>query len=173
MKTRATIIFLLIFFSLSLLSPKAYAKEAANSSESSTYKLNSSINPSDDYKYAFKRLQERIILLILNVFPDKKADYYQELLNTRLAELKNVVDSKDIANIERSSQRYFSTAGELVQFITDKKLNNKKGSINEQFSSHLPVLEILQNVYPANSAGWLFLRHDINYLKIYQEQLNI
>ena len=80
------------------------------------------ISPKYGYKYLFKRLREKITLAVLSRNPSRKADFYSQLLDRRLAELKQVVDEKDIANIETTSQRYSATMGELVNLIKQDNL---------------------------------------------------
>ena len=122
------------------------------------------VNPNDAYKYKFKRLREKITLLVLSPSPNHKADYYEKLLNVRLAELKYVVDNKDAANIETSSGRYSATAGQLTEYIINKNLDEHKQKTADIMSSHLPVLEKLKESFDATTAVWRFIEYDVDYL---------
>lgn len=129
-----------------------------------------SVNPSDDYRYVLKRLKEKILLLVYSYSPSKKADYYLELTNNRLAELKHIVDKKDIANIETGSNRYSATIGELTQFINENDLINKKGGVKETLAVHIKILELLRDKFPGG-AGWLFIQQNIDSTKINLEKI--
>ncbi len=163
--------FIIIQSLFNLNGSTVYAEENSSPSAQLLQITYESINPSDDYQYIFKRLKEKLLLIILSYSPSEKSKYQLNLLNTRLAELKYVIDKQDISNIETTSQRYSGGAGQLTQFLVDKKLEKEKQETKKQFETHIPILENLRDVYPANSAGWLFIQHDINYLKIYESQL--
>lgn len=162
--------FLLILVFVSFFTSNIYATDSSTSAQINI--KYQAINPSDDYRYAFKRLQEKIFLLILSYSPAKKAEYFSYLLEVRLAELKFVVDKEDISNIETSSQRFSGTAGTLTDFIKQNYLTSQKQSVKEKMQQQIATLEVIRDKYPANSAGWLFIQHDINYLKIYLSQLS-
>ena len=130
-----------------------------------------SISPKNGFEYSFKRLREKITLFWLSRDPLRKANYYSELLDRRLAELKQVVDEKDIENIQTVSQRYSATAGELTNLINQKSLGEIKPSVLNKFSQHVFLLEGLQKSYVFDTAQWMFIKHDIDYLKIYSSQL--
>lgn len=92
----------------------------------------------------------------------------------RLAELKHIVDKRDIANIQTSTQRYSATAGQLTEFVLQKKnLADKKAEARELLLSHLPVVEELKSAYNDTTAEWRFVEHDVDYLKIYISQLSL
>ncbi len=127
------------------------------------------INPKDGFKFSFKRLQEKITLFF--IFSSKsKYTYQSHLLNTRLAELKYVVDNKDIPNIQTTSQRYYTAAGDLTEFVIKNNLDKKV--LRNQLSSHLLVLESLKKEFNDTTAEWRFLEHDFDYIKAYILQLN-
>lgn len=130
-----------------------------------------SISPKNGFEYSFKRLREKITLFWLSRDPLRKANYYSELLDKRLAELKQVVDEKDIENIQTVSQRYSATAGELTNLINQKSLGEVKPSVLNKFSQHVFLLESFQKSYVFDTAQWMFIKHDIDYLKIYSSQL--
>lgn len=130
-----------------------------------------SINPKDGYRYVFKRLNEKITMVVLSFNPDKKADYYQKLIEVRLRELKYVVDKKDIANIQTVNQRYFTTAGQATEHIKKNNLLQHKGKLKNLFSQHLAVLAKLKQSFNDTTAEWRFLEHNVDYLKIYSAQL--
>ena len=130
------------------------------------------ISPKYGYKYSFKRLREKIQLYFLSRTPSRKIDYYSGLLDRRLAELKQVVEEKDIGNIQATSQRYSSTAGELVNYIRSTNLDTFRKPIMSQLTRHLPILNSLQRNFDFNSAEWRFIEFDIDYLKEYIALLN-
>lgn len=131
-----------------------------------------SVNPESDYNYILKRMKEKFILMFLSFSVDKKANYYTKLVNVRLAELKHVVSNKDIANIQTSSQRYFSTAGQLEQYLLKNNLSNTKGLAKDLFTSHISKLEVLRDTYSYDTSEYRFIQDDINYLKSYISDLS-
>lgn len=131
-----------------------------------------SVNPPDGINYGGKRLKEKVFLFFYSVSARHKADYYQKLSAVRLSELHFVVDKKDTANIEKASQRYYSTIGDLTQFVISESLDGEKGEVLAITQGHLPILEGLRNSYDEKSAEWRFIEDDINYLKIYSSYLS-
>lgn len=125
------------------------------------------VNPGNDPAYVFKRFREKVILFILSVSPEKKADFYEGLLTIRLSELKKIVDKKDIANIQTTSQRYSATLGEYTDFLIARKLEGRKEKVKSTFLTHVPVLEKLRDSYDYTLAEWRFIQYDLDYLKIY------
>lgn len=131
-----------------------------------------SVNMKDGFRYIIKRVEEKITLSYLSVNSQKKLDYYEKLLNVRLAELKFVVDNKDIGNIQVASQRYFTTAGQLTNFlILNNTLFANKEVVKQLFADHIKIIEILKKSYKDTTAEWRFLRDDANYLIDYSVQL--
>lgn len=130
------------------------------------------VNTKDGFSYLVKRLNEKTKLFVYSYNPQKKLNYYEKLLDIRLAELKYIVDNKDIANIEVGSQRYFSTAGQLTSYLMSKPnlSPNKEVAIN-LFINHSTVLEKLKTSYENTTAEWRFLRDDVNYLNDYSSIL--
>jgi hypothetical protein len=123
------------------------------------------VNMKDGSRYLIKRLEEKTILFFLSFNSEKKINYYEKLLNVRLAELKYIVDNKDIANIQVASQRYFTTAGELTNFLVSKGASSsKKEEVKNLFSEHIKIIEIFKGTYDNTTAEWRLLRDDANYL---------
>ncbi len=130
------------------------------------------VNMENDFRYLIKRVKEKVTVALLSYNPQKKLSYYERLLNIRLAELKYIVDHKDIANIQVSSQRYFTTAGQLTEFLKSKnKLTSNKEKVIKLFAGHIQVIESLKTAYPNTTAEWRFLRDDANYLIDYSNLL--
>lgn len=129
------------------------------------------VNPGDDPAYVFKRLREKSILLIWSISSEKKADFYEKLLTVRLSELKKIVDKKDIANIQTTSQRYSATVGEYTDFLATSKLASRKEKVKAMLQMHIPVLEKLRDSYDYSLAEYRFIQYDIDYLKIYISKL--
>ncbi len=129
------------------------------------------VNPGDDISYIIKRVREKISLVLLSFSPNRKADFYIQLTDVRINELGYIVDKKDIANIQTTSQRYSSAAGELTQYVISKNLTSLKDKIIQKFESHIKTIEKLKKNYDSNSAEWRFLEYDSSYLKTYQQKL--
>lgn len=130
-----------------------------------------SVNPKDGYRYSIKRAWEKGVLFVLSVSKEKKVDYYQELLDKRLSELYKISEGKEIAQIEKGTQRYFTTAGELSEFIINHRLTGKIDSTRELFEKHLVALESFEQNFNPSTSEWRFLEDDINYLKTYLSRL--
>lgn len=129
------------------------------------------VNPKDGGSYALKRLKEKAILALLSFSKQRKTDYYNKLVGNRLAELKYVVDKKDMANFENATTRYFATVGQFVNFLVRKSLTEEKNKAHELLVSHIPLLESLRDTYDPTTAEWRFMQDDINYVRMYTDQL--
>jgi len=153
-----------------LLAPSVIVGQTDNSS--STNIKYEDINPKNGYRYLLKRMKEKVVLLILSTNSQKKLDYYEKLLNIRLSELKYIVDNKDISNIQVASQRYFTTAGQMTEFLKSKnELTLNKERVKGLFTEHIKIIEFLKTAYPNTTAEWRFLRDDANYLIDYSSLL--
>ena len=130
-----------------------------------------SVNPPDGLSYLFKRINERIIMF-LSFSDESKIQNYQKLVEVRLAELKFIIEKKDAAYFEQSTQRYFTTAGQLTDFLTSKNKKNKFEQVKNEFSSQIPVLEKLRDNFDSSTAEWRFVEDDINYIKGYTSNLS-
>lgn len=128
------------------------------------------VNPDKPFEYGIKRLTEKIEL-IFQITPERKASFYKKLLQRRFSELVYVVEKKDIGNIEKTSQRYETAAGQLADLIVNKNLNSEKKPTVELFLEHSKIIEKIKNNFEFNSAEWRFVENDINSLKIYLEEL--
>lgn len=127
------------------------------------------VNPSSG-SYQIKRLEEKIILLF-KFSSQAKVDYYKVLLDKRLEELVYVVNSKDLANIEKTSQRYETTAGQLTEFILTKNLGSQKELLIKIFERHSKEIEKLRGVFVFDTGERRLVENDINSLKIYSSKL--
>lgn len=130
------------------------------------------INPDNNYQYNLKRLKEKIILTFYSLWPEKKGVYYQNLLSKRLAELKYIVDNKNLAHIQKSSQRYASTAGESTEYVIKNNLNNQKINLIEILNKHLSSINSFKNNFGSETAEWRFVQYNSDYLNTYILQLS-
>lgn len=131
-----------------------------------------SVNPKDGFKFIWKRLGEKTRLGLLAFFPEKKADYYKKVLDSRLAEMKYIVDNKDLNFIEKSSWRYSTIAGQYTEFVLKKNLIDKKKEAVDLLTEHLAVVETFQEAFDPTTAEWRLVKQDADYLKIYISQLS-
>jgi hypothetical protein len=129
------------------------------------------INPSSGYKYSIKRLKEKLTLMISSVSKGRKAQVYKKLANTRLAELKQVVENKDMANFENATKRYYTRVGQYVEYITAKKQDKYKEEARVLLKDHEKVLAPLKEKFNDTTAEWRFLKHDSDYLELYSKKL--
>lgn len=131
-----------------------------------------SVNPKDGFAFIWKRLGEKAKLVLFSFFPEKKADYYKKILDSRLAEMKYIVDNKDLNHIEKGSWRYSTIAGQYTEFILKKKLANKKKDAVNLLTKHLVVVETFQEAFNPTTAEWRLVKQDADYLRIYISQLS-
>ena len=146
------------------------AQEVTNTDELIDVKYES-INPDSDLQYTFKRLKEKLTLVLFAPFPNKKLGYYETLLGIRLAEYKYVVDKKDISNIQTVSQRYFTTAGELVDFSLKNSSVDRKKEIKETLQKQAAVVNKFKESFNDTTAEWRFVKHTSDYLDNYMSKL--
>lgn len=103
---------------------------------------------------------------------EDKADYQIELLNRRLAELRQVVDNRKYDFLLNSSLRYSTTAGQVTELVNETKLGAQKVELERLFAKHQQALQRLLDGYPPDlNQEWKYLQDDINYLKLYLEKL--
>jgi hypothetical protein len=131
------------------------------------------VQPADgNIKFGLKRLKENIFLALLRFSPAKKVQYLKKLVGVRLSEFKGVIDNNDKHNIEKASQRYFTTVGMLVDFTNSTpKLASEKENIKNLLVKHYAYIFPLKEEFEAGSAEWLFVKQVMDYLVIYKEQL--
>lgn len=116
------------------------------------------------------RIWERITLF-LKFSQKDKINYQQQLAEKRLAELKYVIDSDRGDMIEETSSRYSAYLGRLTEAVLQNKITNKKQELLSMFENHAEILDELIGKVNVDSGFWLLLKHDINYVKIYSDQI--
>lgn len=161
---KITVLFLLItiFFSLPLGSIHAQGVEQLDLPKTT-------LNPGSFY-YPLKRLWEKAEGKFMFSSEAKKS-FYESLLKTRLAELKYVVESKLLSEVQTSSERFAYYAGVLTEELVKQNKVNEKGSLIKEFEKYSKYLDKLRDNYPANSSYWMLVQHDINTLSILAERL--
>lgn len=170
MQFRITALILSLFAAVILLTGNIYASDTQISESADVSKVDyQKVNPDNTFSYSIKRLQEKIMLLILSLSSDAKANYYAGLTNKRLAELEYIIEKKDMGNFEVATKRYYTTLGDFYNFISKDK--DTKSLFDKRTSSHRQVLERLRDFYDGTTAEWRFIQDDINYLSIYSEKL--
>ena len=130
---------------------------------------NEVINPGSFY-YSIKRLLEKGKEKFMFSNEAKKS-FYELLLKTRLAELNFVVEKKFLSEVQQSSERFAYQAGVLTDELIKQNKANDKEKITKEFEKYSKFLENLRDKYPANSAYWMLIQHDINTLSILSERL--
>ncbi len=115
----------------------------------------------NSFFYPLKRISEKVVVYFY-FDSNKKADYYQNLVQVRLAELKYIVDKDFRDQVERSTQRVSYQIGILTDYVVGKKLNNKQQSLADLYKSYRIILEKLRDKYPENSSYWMLVQHIIN-----------
>ena len=130
-----------------------------------------SVNPTDGIAYPLKRIGEKISMFFA-FSNESKVKNYKSLVNIRLAELKFIIENKKAGYFEKSTQRYFTAAGQLTLFITSKNIKSQYMSVKEQLLSQIPVLVKLRDTYDPSTAEWRFVEDDINYASGYADTLH-
>lgn len=129
------------------------------------------INPDNYLFYSFKRLYEKG-LAFTKLTNNSKADYYRDLTQARMAELKFVVEHDLLSEVQKSTERLSYQIGILSDYISNKSdLADKKQNINDFLKSYKGPLDNLRDKYPANSAFWMLIQHNINSIDINLEKL--
>lgn len=129
------------------------------------------IYPDSGFSYMVKRFKEKAGLFF-QITPVRKTGYLQKLLEVRLAELQYTVEKKDVAHIEKVSQRYETTAGLLAEYLVAKKMVSKKAEVTRIFQKHSQEINQLIDVFPFDTAERRLVINDVNSLNIYMEMLS-
>lgn len=117
--------------------------------------------PPGYFLYNFERIIEKMQVSFY-ISPDSKADFYKNLLQKRLAELKYIVDHGYLDEVEKSSQRVSYQVGILSDYIKNENLKSKKDSIHKLYQENKVILEMLRDKYQANTSFWMLIQHVIN-----------
>lgn len=112
------------------------------------------------------KLQERL-LLMLKFSKQAKANYYQYLVEKRLAELTYVIENKNVNLVEELASRYSTYVGVLAQYVATNKITTKNKDLLAMFDKHAYLISELQKNFPFESGWWLAIQHDINSLKLF------
>ncbi|TSC88549.1 MAG: Uncharacterized protein G01um10147_45 [Microgenomates group bacterium Gr01-1014_7] len=124
----------------------------------------------ESFYYPLKRITEKI-KVNLYIDSNSKAGYYKDLVQTRMAELKYIVDKDYLDQVEKSTQRVSYQVGVLTDYVAGKKLNNNRQSLADLYKEDKIILEKLRDKYPANSSFWMLVQHVINSIDINLQKL--
>lgn len=155
---------LVIFTFLLLFNSSIRATAISSATESGIIKVNHVAG-------LFEKISEKISLM-LKFNQEDKADYYQELLDKRLAEIEFVTENGQGDLIEETSSRYATYLSTVSDFIISNKINNKKDSVLKTLEEHLKVLESIQSNFEFESGWWILIQHDINLVKDAKNKIN-
>jgi len=128
------------------------------------------VNPADRGEYFIKRAKEKFKLFYLSLTPQRKANFYTELVDRRFSELLFIFESKDDYNMEKASNRYFTSIGQAVEFMESRDWSIKS-DLKNRLSKQEPILENMISQTEYNSANWLFLSQDLDYLRGFRDRL--
>lgn len=156
---------LLFFFLISNIIVYAAFPLYANESNLPSVKI-----APDSFYYPLKRISEKIMVNFY-IDPNSKVDYYKDLVQNRMAELKYVVDKDYLDQVERATQRISYQVGVLTDYVAGKKVNSKKQSLVDLYKADKIILEKLRDKYPANSSFWMLVQHVINTIDINLQKL--
>lgn len=159
-------IFAVLLLSVFLLVPNTRPVQAKTNVWETISK--ETVNPDMSSQYLVKRLKEKVTL-IFKFGVDSRIEYLSQLMDKRLSELAYIGENKDTANIEKTSSRYESTAGQLTDFVIEKGRGTFE--LKSLFERHVPILENTREVYSFESSEYRFIQNDINTLKILSDKL--
>ncbi len=128
------------------------------------------INPGDFY-YPFVRLWEKIVEKF-QFSPDGKYKYSSSLIDKRMSELGYVVKNKRLGEVQHSSERLSYKVGTLTDDLIKNVNKENSNLLKRKIASYFQALSELRDYFPANSAYWMLVQHDINSLKIYSDKLS-
>lgn len=135
--------------------------------------LSRSSAPDNPALFGLKRVQEKAFLK-LKSNPKDRLEYMGSMLNSRLDEIKSILNHKNYNYLLSSSLRYSSQAGQITDLIISNNLKDEAKVVKEQFNAHVKILNDLYVAYPKNigNVEYKYIEDDINYLKIYLEKLS-
>jgi len=105
-------------------------------------------------KFPIMRLTEKIQTKLI-IVKNQKVAYQNTLINKRLFELENLVESNALGEIENAGSRY------MTQIQSSK---NPKETLS---NNTIERLEVLRNKYEYDSAYWLILQQCVDVTKAY------
>lgn len=126
--------------------------------------------PPESFYYPIKRLVEKI-QTPFHITSSSKADYYKDLVQARMGELKHVVDKGYLDQVEKASQRVSFEVGTLTDYIKSNNLSEKKSRMFDLYKNDRAILENLRDKYPANSSFWMLIQHIINSIDLNLQKL--
>lgn len=134
--------------------------------------LSQNATPANAWLFNLKRSQEKVILG-LKPGPETKFEYLMNLQNIRLNELETVVNNGEYSYVLSAASRYSTFAGQLVEFLKQNGLSGRKDAVEAMFAEHKNRLWKAYVIFPKNTAddSYKFIEDDINYLDLYQKQL--
>lgn len=127
------------------------------------------ITPGSFY-FPVKRTVERAFLY-LHLDPKSKFNYSLILLQERMKELNYVAENQVLSQLETTSNRFYTQAGDTVGIISANRLKVNKETVSNTFKDYQRLLEKLRDKYPYNSSYWLLLQQDREYLEIYVKEI--
>lgn len=161
-RNKIIIIFFLIFAAV-------FQPSILNAVENNIITKNEAVNPGSFY-YSFKRLWEKITEKF-QFSIQSKINFHEFLLKKRFIELNYVIENKLLSEVQTSSERFAYEAGILTEELTRENRANGKEALIKEFEQYSKFLPNLRDKYPANSAYWMLVQHDINTLKILSDKL--
>lgn len=164
---KLTTSFIFFFLICTFLFGEVNAQQTIGTTIEVTYE---SVNPPDGLPFLLKRVKEKIGLFF-SLSNESKINNYKKLTEIRLAELKFIIEKKQMGYFEQSTQRYFTTVGQLTALVISKNVKNQYNPIREELLSHIPVLTKLRDSYDFDTAEWRFVEDDINYIKGYIDKI--
>lgn len=103
---------------------------------------------------------------------EAKVDYYDYLLEKRLAELSYAVKSNNNDLIEPTASRYSTYIGVMTQYMISSNVASKKDQIISTYARHEKILLELQSKFEHDSGWWLAIQNDINSTKDFSTKLS-
>lgn len=131
--------------------------------------ISPSSNP-DSLLYPIKRLQEKKFLTLKS--GDARWVYMNKLIDTRLSELSYLVNNKKYFKVLKSSLRYSTQVGELVDLTKSLNDPQKVDQLKDKLQKHRQIVDDLYNNYPdKDDSERKYVLDDVNYIDLYLKKL--
>jgi len=132
----------------------------------------SSATPDSPLLFQMRRLQEKLFLK-LKSSPEEKYNFQYNLLKARFEEVIKLTENKRYGIILPSTQRYFTTAGELTDLVVQNNMKSQAADLIKTLGLHLNKLtQLIEDYRKDLNTEWKFLEDDRNYILIYQDKLS-
>lgn len=164
-KTIFVFIVLAIFTNFNLV----LAEEVSTSTSSLKSNIETPTIYPGTFSYQIKRLLEKISGRLL-FFNDSKLNYEKKLLGARFSELQYISASKELDDVQHTSERFAYQAG-IVADLVQTASPQEKEKVIKLFSVYRDDLDKIKFYFEMDSGYWILILHDINTLDLLTARL--